>query len=239
MKTLLIKALGPLASLAYQERHLVHWSGDECRLPRELIDTAVVELGDQLDHPTAGDLSADERHTIEHCFEVLCLHATALSFEDIIDMDELVHKNEHWLIIRYMATDTLVALGSSVQEWERNNIPGSVPPIGPGTALAIDSFGADRLLVTTDVERSRVLSDLASVLTARLRVARDFDEAVAEITAELWGLGHDLERIERTEDREVWSPEGAIWPNSPGIAIELHRSGIATVRWAEARRAAN
>ena len=91
----------------------------------------MVELANDLDNETAaGEMSPSEREALARCFEVLCLHAAALSF-DSVDADDLVHNNEHWLIIRYVAIETLAALGSSVDEWERNNVPSSLSPESP------------------------------------------------------------------------------------------------------------
>ena len=237
MKALIIKSLGPLASLAYQERHIVHWSGDECRLPHELVDAALVELANDLDGEVAsGDLSSAERDALARCFETLCLHAAALAF-DAVDADELVHKNEHWLIVRYVAIETLAVLGSSVAEWERNNVPGSVPPVATVNALADERFRSDRLLVAREGERAMLLSDLADILTLRLRAARDFDEAVAEIMGELWGLGHELRRIEGSDARELWAPpKRDVARQAPGISIDLQRSGVAAVCWVSSPR---
>src|SRR5258708_16169844 len=141
MKPLIINALGPLASRVYQACHVARWVGEDSRLPHELVDRALLELSDDLDSEVAmRGFSTEERYALSRCFEVLRVHAAAMSF-DAVDAGELISISEHWLAIRSMAAETLLAMGSSTSEWERTNLDANEA----ATALSSERFSPEQL----------------------------------------------------------------------------------------------
>ncbi len=231
MKSLLVKALAPLGSLAFQERHVVRWSAsDDYRLPRELVDGALLKLELVLTTQSVGPpLDAQERAALARCHELLHSYVDAIGF-DAIDAEELIHQNEDWQAIRDLAAETLGALGASLSDWERVNLPASgFLLIRTAPALSVERFSPEQFQSAPAPERALLCAELESELSTRLRDSGDFAEVAAQITAELWATGHDLWNVHRNDERELWAPDSATSPDAMGISVELYRSGRARV----------
>ncbi len=200
------------------------------------MDAALLELELALTAKAAGqNLEPRQREALTRCLELLRTDAGATPF-DASDVDELIHHNEHWRSIRERAAEALETMRISLSEWERVNVPASsFLLIRNAPALPAEKFSPEQFGRAAGEDRMRLCAELEAELSGRLRSGTDFAEAAAQITAELWAMGHDLWNVHRNDERELWAPDSATSPDTMGISVELYRCGRAKVSWVHAR----
>jgi hypothetical protein len=118
-KIVIIKALRPLASIAYQRRYIVGGTKDEYVLPDELLESAYSSIQPILTRPeVSSTFSEAELSCILKMLRCLDREGDKLPSDGSISNEDLVENNAAWAAIRSTAQQCLNVLGVNLSEWE-------------------------------------------------------------------------------------------------------------------------
>lgn len=112
-----IQTLAQLASVAVQDKYIVHGTKDKYLVPEDLLESAFDF--ERLIRIFGSELSQAEGEALARFPQVVRERALAVQLDGAVDNAALVYADPAWLEIPSAAATCLATVGFDLREWER------------------------------------------------------------------------------------------------------------------------